>query len=139
MAIVAAGAVALRQALREPLLLDRATKAMDTSSWSYWTSYRWVTDQELLLFGFANQTARTPAGHFFYMHDIATGKETVLSELTRRASHFSSKHSILSVSPDGQRVTWTDGEGAFFYASKINGNGVHPNHRTIGQSEVSCW
>ena len=97
---------------REPLLLLRATKVADTRDWeSRWSRnrYDWISEHEILF-----QRERSPEdpeaeGPCFYKRDLASGKEIFLRALTHLTQRsYNPKHSWLAVSPDGQRIFWTN-------------------------------
>ena len=105
------GAVGLFFTTREPNLLERATSVADTKDWDFrWTTYYWISNQDLLFFRGSSAQYPVESGWNFFKRDILTGKEMHLSALTRLASDTYGKHSWIAMAPDGQRLFWTDEE-----------------------------
>ncbi len=95
----------------EPLLLERATRVVDTRGWDpiwhFYHFYRWIDDHEIL---FVRINSSGPSGATnlnFYKCDTITGEQTALTSLSRLAQASEYNPSRFAISPDGKRVAWT--------------------------------
>jgi hypothetical protein len=111
--------------LREPLLLERATRVTSAAGWNRAafnneiSAHWWLSDREILSY----RTGPGKSMHFF-RRDIFTQQETPLPALDRRLHDYRAGYEM-TVSPDGTWILWGGPEeGWHSMAIRLDGSAM---------------